>query len=104
MQKVWAPLKLLAEAKSDENERMKAESFGSVTPWAYWPGEYVRGFMHTSDVHIFMQMLNAWLLVEFSFHFLVINSPRPMRAHGCLVQAPMGPTTAQGEAQGSPIP
>ena len=38
---VWAPPKLLAEAKSDENERTKAESSGSNTPWAYRPGEFV---------------------------------------------------------------
>ena len=34
---VWAPPKLLAEAKSDENERTKAESSGSNTPWADGP-------------------------------------------------------------------
>ena len=32
-----APPKLLAEAKSDENERTKAESVGSNTPWADGP-------------------------------------------------------------------
>ena len=37
---VWAPPKLLAEAKSDENKRTEAESFGSNTPWAYRPGEF----------------------------------------------------------------
>ena len=37
---VWAPPKLLAEAKSDENERTEAESWGSNTPWAYRPGEF----------------------------------------------------------------
>ena len=37
---VWAPPKLLAEAKSDENDRTKAESVGSNTPWAYRPGEF----------------------------------------------------------------
>ena len=40
---VWAPPKLLAEAKSDENERTKAESSGSNTPWAYRPGELKNG-------------------------------------------------------------
>ena len=35
------PPKLLAKAKSDENERTKAESWGSNTPWAYRPGEFV---------------------------------------------------------------
>ena len=40
IQGVWAPPKLLAEAKSDENERTKAESVGSNTPWAYRPGEF----------------------------------------------------------------
>ena len=39
IRRVWAPPKLLAEAKSDENERTKAESFGSNMPWAYRPGE-----------------------------------------------------------------
>ena len=39
---VWAPPKLLAEAKSDENERTKTESSGSNTPWAYRPGEYAK--------------------------------------------------------------
>ena len=39
---VWAPPKLLAEAKSDENERTKAESSGSNTPWAYRPGEFLQ--------------------------------------------------------------
>ena len=38
---VWAPPNLLAKAKSDENERTKAESWGSNTPWAYRPGEFV---------------------------------------------------------------
>ena len=40
---VWAPPKVLAEAKSDENERTKAESSGSNTPWAYRPGEFNYG-------------------------------------------------------------
>ena len=31
--------KPLAEAKSKENERTKAQSVGSNTPWAYRPGE-----------------------------------------------------------------
>ena len=44
---VWAPPKLLAEAKSDENERTKAESSGSNTPWAYRPGEF--GFPTLAD-------------------------------------------------------
>ena len=35
----WLSPKLLAEAKSDENERTKTESSGSNTPWAYRPGE-----------------------------------------------------------------
>ena len=38
---VWAPPKLLAEAKSDENEQATAESLGSNTPWAYRPGELI---------------------------------------------------------------
>ena len=38
---VWALPKLLAEAKSDENKRTKAESSGSNTPWAYRPGEFL---------------------------------------------------------------
>ena len=42
---VWAPPKLLAEAKSDENERTKAESWGSNTPWAYRPGEFLFVFV-----------------------------------------------------------
>ena len=40
---VWAPPKLLAEAKSDENERTKAESVGSNTPWADGPANNVSG-------------------------------------------------------------
>ena len=32
-----APPKLLAETKSDENERTNAESSGSNTPWADGP-------------------------------------------------------------------
>ena len=41
IQGVWAPPKLLAKAKSDENERTKAEGSGSNTPWAYRPGEFI---------------------------------------------------------------
>ena len=40
IQGVWAPPKLLAEAKSDENERTKAESVGSNTPWADGPANF----------------------------------------------------------------
>ena len=38
---VWGFPKLLAEAKSDENERTKSECSGSNTPWAYRPGEFI---------------------------------------------------------------
>ena len=42
---VWAPPKLLAEAKSDENERTKAESVGSDTPWADGPANLGLGLL-----------------------------------------------------------
>ena len=50
---VWAPPKLLAEAKSDENERTEAESLGSNTPWAYRPGEFVKSAIHRGLSGIF---------------------------------------------------
>ena len=37
---VWPSPKLLAKAKSNENERKQAESTGSNTPWAYRPGDF----------------------------------------------------------------
>ena len=58
---VWAPPKLLAEAKSDENERTKAESSGSNTPWAYRPGEFIDYMIHTV-IHVLTHLMIDYLI------------------------------------------